>query len=640
MLLHSVLVSVLIEQCGVEEVKIHVYMGSGLLAWILAAIMLASVILASAGSSYSFSISKSDKPPILLGVYSSSDTNNYLDLTPKSISTGKDMSAVGGYAALRGEEGLTYYGFLALFPSNSFTKFKLLDIRNPDIKNNDNPYVSYSVSVDDVSVISRISGTSGSKSIGNIAGPPTTEVWVLYTTTFWLGIDRKMAVNIAAFNDDGSLKCNNGFILDKLKPGYGSFYSFNPVMVHDRDKAYVIAPIITSSDVYAGNPLIVTRFDAECGLDKYVSRRIATSPDSSVYVYDAIYSNGYIYAVGLYDSGASSSETVPKILLLKISAKTLDIIESKAFIMPWPEEAETRSTKIDVYGGKVAASAYYDAYYSGRNTGGSATIILDTSTLQPIWTSITRLPGVEGSGDVADVIIKDNMVMTIGSLYQGFSFDRPDASKGFVTANMLDTGELVGAYTLGVEGAVVFRDSALQGDMLMVASKWIPGALDAGFQATESEYEILDKDDITIIDLPVSAVTQPLRDAAELTGGLDIIDASSSMKTGYSNLQDGSLYVINSNIKLEETTLGEPITTTTEETKTDSETTTSNEPTSETQTTQNPAETLANTEENDKNGVVDQATDIAEDYLSKYRTELLILIAVIIILAALIITRR
>ena len=604
---------------------IRVFTGSSLPAWILVGIMLAGVLLASADQSYNFSLSKDDKPPILLGVYSQADTNGYLGLTPTTISSTKDLSVVGGGALLEEEGGRSSYGFLALFPSDSFTKFKLLDIKKESTR-------KYTVLVGDVDVISRISGASGSKGIENIAGPPTTEVWVLYTVSFFFTSLRSTAINVAAFNEEGSLKCNNGFTLDKLKPGHGSFYSFSPVMVHDGDKAYVIAPISTSSNAYARNPLIVAEFDAKCGLDRHVSHRVATSPDSSVIIYDAAYSSGYIYAVGRYNSGASGGEEEPKILLLKISTKTLDIVESKALIIPWPGEAGTWSSKIDAYGDSVAIASYY----SSKDSKGLATTVLDASMLQPLWTGITNLSNIEGSGYVASVIIKNNTVMTLGSLYNGISLGDPDTSKGFIVANILGTGELAGAYTMGVEGAIVVKDSTLQGDTLMIASKWIPGALDAGFQVLEPGYKLLDKDTITMIDLPNSIVTQPLRDAAELTGGLNVIDTSSSMKTGYSNLQDNSLYIITTNIKLEETTPSNLPTTTTEKGKTGSEAATNNGLTSK--PNQNTTQSQATTEDSDKNNMANQATDVARDYLTKHRTSLIVLI--ILILIALILIKR
>ncbi len=100
------------------------------------------------------------------------------------------------------------------------------------------------------------------------------------------------------------------------------------------------------------------------------------------------------------------------------------------------------------------------------------------------------LPGLNGKGYTASINIKGNLVISVGTVYRGSSLGDPGESKGFVVASKLDTGELAGAYTLGVKGSIIIKDSTIQDSKLVVASKWTPGTLDAGFQAIESKHEL------------------------------------------------------------------------------------------------------------------------------------------------------
>ncbi len=201
---------------------------------------------------------------------------------------------------------------------------------------------------------------------GFIAGPPVTEVWTLYVTAHTIKEPIK-AFTVAAFNSDGSLKCSNGFILDPKGYVYGSYDSFSPAMVHDGDKAYIIAPIITSSNAYTPNPLILARYNGECGLDTDVSYTIG-SPQDTIYITDAIYSSGYIYATGLYNTGGQVDEE-SRILFLKISPEPLAILRAKTYTMPWPG-AIASSPRIDGSGNMIAVTVFYN----GDDTKGLATM--------------------------------------------------------------------------------------------------------------------------------------------------------------------------------------------------------------------------------------------------------------------------
>ncbi|WP_131159878.1 hypothetical protein [Aeropyrum pernix] len=524
---------------------------------------------------------------------------------------------VSGYALQQMQNEYRTYGFLALFPTTSFSKLKLVH----------SAYVNQQYTSEhstDVVVATR-KGESGG--IGDIAAPPSTEVWLLHVSEVWRNSFFNTAFSVVAFDSKGEVICQNGFTLGKLKSGtpvYG-FHSGGEALVHDGRKAYLIASINNLDSYYAENPLIIASFDGECGLSQPKMFRIASSPDSRAYVKDAVYSDGYIYASGVYRSGAEGAPY--KMLVLKISAETLSIVDSRILITPGTEDMNLYSTtKVDAGDGILAISAFY----TKDSLGKLATITLNPTTMQPVWASTVEFYGPEGIGVAESVAVKDGMVLTIGSIYQG-SYISPEVSKGFITAHATDTGELGAAYTLGFEGAIMFRDMTVRGDEIMVAAKWVPGALDAGLQEAKAASEIFGGTDITVIDIPSSTTTSPLKPASDLTGGLNVLDATDELRTGYSNMEDHSLYITTLKATPQKT-----VTTTDTAAESQDETpgTSSQQPASQTTEEQeNPTET----------GGEDNTTgkeDGVKQYIQGIPLEILAAIAILLLAIAIIAVKR
>ncbi|BAN90259.1 trehalose and maltose hydrolase [Aeropyrum camini SY1 = JCM 12091] len=529
------------------------------------------------------------------------------------------MSVVSGYALQQMEDEEKTYGFLALFPSTSSSKLKLIysTYSNQQYTNEHSR---------DVVVVTR-KGESGG--IGDIAAPPSTEVWLLHVSTVWR-YSFNTAFSVVGFDSKGEVICQNGFTLEKLKegPSTGGFQSGGEAIVHDGRNAYLIASINNLDSYYAENPVIIARFDGKCGLSQPSMFRIGSSPDSRAYVGDAVYSGGYIYAAGVYKSGVQGAPY--KMLALKISAETLGIVDSRILIIPGTEDMSLHNARVDAGNGVVAISGFYTGM---DNMGKLATITLNPATMQPVWASTVEFQGEAGSGVAEGVMIKDGMVLTAGSIFQG-NYTSPDASKGFITAHLTDTGALGAAYTLGFEGAIMFKDMAARGDDIMVAAEWIPGALDAGLQNTTATSNTFDGEDITVIDIPRSKTTSPLKPASDLTGGLNIVDATDALRTGYSNMKDHSLYIttLKASLQEESTTIG-----TTTESQNETSATTSQQTASQTTVVvtegqESPTETGVDNSEDEGDGI--------RQYIQGIPLEILAAIAILLLAIAVIAIKR
>ncbi len=570
--------------------------------------LLVALIAVPASAGYSIELSES-KPPILFGIVSNTDTNNYLSLSPIKISSNEDLTAVGGIATLEYENGSDMLSYIALFPSDSFTKLVFLGVNNAT--------VSYQY-INDLEVSKMRSGGGGG--IGDIALPPETQVWSLLHTRY--NSYSRPTIDVVSLNKEGDLKCYGGFLLEPLYGTPAPYGLHSSQIVNDGSNAYVIASLRTGADKYADDPLVIAKFTSNCQLEEYKSFRIAASPSSSISIFEAVYSGGYIYVAGNFYSGASGQggQNNINLLVLQISPQTLGIVSSKVFVIQWGSELSSSGVGLDVSGNSIVLSTFLES----PGDSGVVTLMINTSSMEPVWATLTSFSEQdEMIGWLASVEIAENTVFATGYMYQGYQHD-PDLSKEFIVPMSLDSGEALAAYSRGIEGSLITRDATLDdNNNLLVLSQWSPGVLHSGYNKVETTVKNIEE--IIVIDVPNSIVSQPLSSSKDKTGGAWVSDSSDSIDTGYTKLKDSSVLVTSLDI----VKLDDPDATNTTTTQTPTNTQASS-------TTGGQQET---NEANENSGGLDSpAESFLEAYM--YQIAILALIGVIILLSGILILKR
>ncbi|WP_148706318.1 hypothetical protein [Aeropyrum camini] len=226
---------------------------------------------------------------------------------------------------------------------------------------------------------------------------------------------------------------------------------------------------------------------------------------------------------------------------MKLSADTLDIVDS--ITLRLSEAREPYTTGID------AVSTLYNRTGDSGNKG-LITLALDSSTMQPLWSSLTIPTGLETSqAVVTGVKPSGEALLTVGSLFQGMYYD-PVSSTGFITVHELHSGTLAAAYTVGSGVGVMLQDIAGGEDSMVVAGKWLPGSGQPWLQESSASAEAIEEGGIAVTSITHSSLTQPIKTGEELTGGLDLDDKTGDVETNPVSLESHSLVMLS--LKIEE----------------------------------------------------------------------------------------